>query len=80
MQVLIVLLAATGIFLFCRGFLPSKTLLSVQDHADIPSSINGSDIRNAPIYDNLVFMVVDALRADFIDSAKMPFATKFVIL
>ncbi|GAA5808128.1 hypothetical protein MFLAVUS_001511 [Mucor flavus] len=54
-----------GIALFCKGFFPYKIYLpGYATKDDIPSSLK--DLHNEPEFDRLVFVVIDALRNDFV--------------
>ncbi|KAI9272413.1 alkaline-phosphatase-like protein [Helicostylum pulchrum] len=54
-----------GIALFCKGFFPYKIYLpGYATKDDIPSSLK--DLHNEPEFDRLVFIVIDALRNDFV--------------
>ena len=61
----------TGFLLFLHGFFPLKSPLlgraSLQDIQVEPVEIaNRTTIRYEPVFDRLVFVLVDALRADFV--------------
>ncbi|KAI7895809.1 alkaline-phosphatase-like protein [Mucor mucedo] len=62
---ILALLQLVGICLFCKGFFPYKIYLSghaTQD--DVPALLK--DLHNEAEFDRLVFVVIDALRNDFI--------------
>ncbi|KAG2200064.1 hypothetical protein INT47_007709 [Mucor saturninus] len=62
---ILALLQLVGICLFCKGFFPYKIYLSghaTQD--DVPTLLK--DLHNEAEFDRLVFVVIDALRNDFI--------------
>ncbi|KAG2176235.1 hypothetical protein INT43_005469, partial [Umbelopsis isabellina] len=62
-------LQLTALFLFCKGFFPYKTYLSGHaTEADSPSRLDLTGIADdaPPQFDRLVFVLVDALRNDFV--------------
>ncbi|PRT52516.1 GPI ethanolamine phosphate transferase 2 [Wickerhamiella sorbophila] len=60
------LLQVSGLLLFLRGFFPSKT---------VEPGYNQKAIDVPPKFDRMVFMVVDALRSDFMFSNESSFET-----
>lgn len=72
---LAVLLQGVGFLLFARGFFPQKVLLSGSgDFYDSPLAQLSSYNEKAP-FDKLIFVVIDALRSDFVflENLSMPF-------
>jgi ethanolaminephosphotransferase len=56
-------LQLAGLVLFIRGFFPYKTnLAGFASLSDIPPLPNGQAVSYEPLFDRLVFVVVDALR------------------
>ncbi|RHZ52439.1 hypothetical protein Glove_461g70 [Diversispora epigaea] len=68
--ILIILLGAQfiGLGLFSKGFFPYKKILSgFAKVEDLPRYPNGKEaLPPEPLFDRLVFMLVDALRSDFV--------------
>lgn len=70
------LVQIAGFLLFCRGFFPTKVLLTEKEVDQwLQATPNGHSSPNAK-FNKVVFMVVDAMRADFMfsDSSDMTFS------
>ncbi|CAG8472616.1 45876_t:CDS:10 [Gigaspora margarita] len=83
-SILIVLLAAQfiGLGLFSKGFFPYKASLpgfsTIEEHPKLPNGDKAAPL--VPKFDRLVFMLVDALRSDFVfgENSDMNFVKKYV--
>ncbi|RGB28828.1 alkaline-phosphatase-like protein, partial [Rhizophagus diaphanus] len=61
------ILQLLGIFFFAKGFFPYKTSLSgLSTVNELPPLPNGEKTPLEPKFDRLVFMLIDALRSDFV--------------
>ncbi|GMM29611.1 mannose-ethanolamine phosphotransferase [Martiniozyma asiatica (nom. inval.)] len=69
-----------GFLLFCKGFFPTKVLLTENEESQwltaFPDGYSAPDAK----FERVIFMVVDAMRADFIfsDKSNMTFAHKLL--